>query len=47
MQLIFVYVDIDNEEVGKPVADYFGVTGDAEKVTFLTLFVKLPQFLYA
>lgn len=47
MQIIFVYVDIDNEEVGKPVADYFGVTGDAPKVTFLTFFIKLPQFLYA
>ncbi|KAH6814049.1 PDI-like 1-4 [Perilla frutescens var. frutescens] len=31
-KLIFVYVDIDNEEVGKPVADYFGITGDAVKV---------------
>lgn len=31
-KLIFVYVDIDNEEVGKPVADYFGVTEDAPKV---------------
>ncbi|KAL7115765.1 hypothetical protein ACP275_04G201600 [Erythranthe tilingii] len=31
-KLIFVYVDIDNEEVGKPVADYFGVAGDAIKV---------------
>ncbi|PIN15043.1 Protein disulfide isomerase (prolyl 4-hydroxylase beta subunit) [Handroanthus impetiginosus] len=31
-KLIFVYVDVDNEEVGKPVADYFGVTGDAPKV---------------
>ncbi|KAK4483162.1 hypothetical protein RD792_010342 [Penstemon davidsonii] len=31
-KLIFVYVEVDNEEVGKPVADYFGVTGDAPKV---------------
>ncbi|KAI3450560.1 hypothetical protein Pfo_007225 [Paulownia fortunei] len=31
-KLIFVYVEIDNEEVGKPVADYFGVIGDAPKV---------------
>lgn len=31
-KLIFVYVEIDNEEVGKPVADYFGITGDSPKV---------------
>ncbi|KAG8387683.1 hypothetical protein BUALT_Bualt02G0046800 [Buddleja alternifolia] len=31
-KLIFVYVETDNEDVGKPVADYFGVTGDAPKV---------------
>ncbi|KAL0436435.1 UNVERIFIED_CONTAM: protein disulfide isomerase-like 1-4 [Sesamum radiatum] len=30
--LIFVYVQVDNEEVGKPVADYFGVAGDSPKV---------------
>ncbi|KAK4408945.1 protein disulfide isomerase-like 1-4 [Sesamum angolense] len=31
-KLIFVYVQVDNEEVGKPVADYFGVAGDSPKV---------------
>ncbi|XP_022887869.1 protein disulfide isomerase-like 1-4 [Olea europaea var. sylvestris] len=31
-KLIFVHVDMDNEDVGRPVADYFGVTGDAPKV---------------
>ncbi|KAL8499534.1 hypothetical protein ACS0TY_022470 [Phlomoides rotata] len=31
-QLLFVYVDIDNEEEGKPVADYFGLTKDTPKV---------------
>ncbi|XP_076887166.1 protein disulfide isomerase-like 1-4 [Bidens hawaiensis] len=31
-KLIFVYVEVDNEDVGKPVADYFGVTGDAPQV---------------
>ncbi|KAL2485697.1 Protein disulfide isomerase-like 1-4 [Abeliophyllum distichum] len=31
-KLIFVHVDMENEDVGKPVADYFGVTGDASKV---------------
>lgn len=47
MQLIFVYVDIDNEEVGKPVADYFGVTEDAPKVTFLNFHMNSPPFLYS
>ncbi|CAI9778418.1 unnamed protein product [Fraxinus pennsylvanica] len=31
-KLIFVHVEMDNEDVGKPVADYFGVPGDASKV---------------
>ncbi|XP_071734861.1 protein disulfide isomerase-like 1-4 [Rutidosis leptorrhynchoides] len=31
-KLIFVYVELDNEDVGKPVADYFGITGDAPQV---------------
>ncbi|XP_050368522.1 protein disulfide isomerase-like 1-4 [Argentina anserina] len=31
-KLIFVYVETDNEDVGKPVSDYFGVTGDAPTV---------------
>ncbi|GMP98734.1 hypothetical protein CsSME_00046509 [Camellia sinensis var. sinensis] len=31
-KLIFVYVEMDNEDVGRPVADYFGVTGDSPKV---------------
>lgn len=32
MQLIFVYVEMDNEDVGKPVSDYFGVARDAPTV---------------
>lgn len=32
LQLIFVFVDLDNEDAGKPVADYFGVTGSAPQV---------------
>lgn len=32
MQLIFVFVNMDDEEVGKPVSDYFGATGDSPKV---------------
>ncbi|PWA98374.1 PDI-like 1-3 [Artemisia annua] len=31
-KLIFVYVEMDNEDVGKPVADYFGITGDAAQI---------------
>ncbi|KAK8951836.1 Protein disulfide isomerase-like 1-4 [Platanthera zijinensis] len=31
-KLLFVYVALDNEDVGKPVSDYFGVTGDTPKV---------------
>ncbi|CAI9761515.1 unnamed protein product [Fraxinus pennsylvanica] len=31
-KLIFVQVEMDNEDVGRPVADYFGVNGDASKV---------------
>ncbi|KAF7154764.1 hypothetical protein RHSIM_Rhsim01G0216900 [Rhododendron simsii] len=31
-KLIFVYVEMDNEDVGRPVADYFGVTGDSPQI---------------
>ncbi|OIW08566.1 hypothetical protein TanjilG_03242 [Lupinus angustifolius] len=31
-KLIFVHVEMDNEDVGKPVADYFGITGSDPKV---------------
>ncbi|KAI6685784.1 hypothetical protein NL676_031697 [Syzygium grande] len=31
-KLIFVYVEMDNEDVGKPVSDYFGVSGSGPKV---------------
>ncbi|XP_072983640.1 protein disulfide isomerase-like 1-4 [Typha latifolia] len=31
-KLIFIYVEKDNEDVGVPVSDYFGVTGDDPKV---------------
>ncbi|XP_058101786.1 protein disulfide isomerase-like 1-4 isoform X2 [Magnolia sinica] len=27
-KLVFVYVQKDNEDIGRPVSDYFGVTGD-------------------
>ncbi|KAJ0550948.1 putative protein disulfide-isomerase [Helianthus annuus] len=35
-KLIFVFVELDNEDVGKPVADYFGITGDAPQVLAYT-----------
>ncbi|KAJ7980990.1 Protein disulfide-isomerase [Quillaja saponaria] len=35
-KLIFVYVELDNEDVGKPVSDYFGISGDAPKVLAYT-----------
>ncbi|CAL9780602.1 unnamed protein product [Musa acuminata subsp. burmannicoides] len=35
-KLIFVYVEMDNEDVGKPVSDYFGVTGDDPQVLAYT-----------
>ncbi|KAK3018801.1 hypothetical protein RJ639_005039 [Escallonia herrerae] len=31
-KLIFVYVEMDNEEFGRPVAEYFGITGSAPRV---------------
>ncbi|KAI4385497.1 hypothetical protein MLD38_003516 [Melastoma candidum] len=31
-KLIFVYVEMDNEDVGKPVSEYFGVSGSGPKV---------------
>ncbi|CAL9000218.1 unnamed protein product [Prunus brigantina] len=31
-KLIFVYVQTDNEDIGKPVSDYFGITSDAPTV---------------
>uniref|UniRef100_A0A5B7AU23 Protein disulfide-isomerase n=1 Tax=Davidia involucrata TaxID=16924 RepID=A0A5B7AU23_DAVIN len=35
-KLIFVYVEMDNEDVGRPVSDYFGVTGNAPRVLAYT-----------
>ncbi|PON76813.1 Protein disulfide isomerase [Parasponia andersonii] len=35
-KLIFVYVETDNEDVGKPVSEYFGVSGDAPTVLAYT-----------
>uniref|UniRef100_A0A2P2L937 Protein disulfide-isomerase n=1 Tax=Rhizophora mucronata TaxID=61149 RepID=A0A2P2L937_RHIMU len=35
-KLIFVYVEMDNEDVGRPVSDYFGISGTAPKVLAYT-----------
>ncbi|KAA8550402.1 hypothetical protein F0562_002086 [Nyssa sinensis] len=35
-KLIFVYVEMDNEDVGRPVSDYFGIDGDAPRVLAFT-----------
>ncbi|KAI3459002.1 hypothetical protein Pfo_015665 [Paulownia fortunei] len=35
-KLICVYVELDNEDVGKPVSDYFGVSGEAPSVLAYT-----------
>lgn len=39
LQLIFIYVERDNEDVGVPVSNYFGVTGDGPKVICSSLFL--------
>ncbi|XP_023522947.1 protein disulfide isomerase-like 1-4 isoform X3 [Cucurbita pepo subsp. pepo] len=31
-KIIFVYVEIDNEDVGKPVSEYFGISGNDPQV---------------
>ncbi|XP_059430901.1 protein disulfide isomerase-like 1-4 [Corylus avellana] len=35
-KLIFVHVEMDNEDVGRPVSDYFGVSGNDPKVIAYT-----------
>ncbi|KAF7805585.1 protein disulfide isomerase-like 1-4 [Senna tora] len=35
-KLIFVHVELDNEDVGKPVSDYFGISGNDPKVLAYT-----------
>lgn len=34
LQIIFVSVEKDNEEIGEPVCAYFGVTGEGPQVNF-------------
>ncbi|KAK4255082.1 hypothetical protein QN277_008127 [Acacia crassicarpa] len=35
-KLIFVHVELDNEDVGKPVSEFFGISGNAPKVLAYT-----------
>ncbi|XWS71812.1 hypothetical protein CRYUN_Cryun03dG0170200 [Craigia yunnanensis] len=35
-KLIFVYVQVDNEDFGRLIADYFGVSGDGPKILAFT-----------
>lgn len=44
LQLVFVYVEMDNEDVGKPVSEYFGVSGDAPKVLSLSYLLVFWSF---
>jgi hypothetical protein len=44
LQLIFVYVAKDSEDVGEPVCAYFGVTGEGPQVNFAQ--VLAACFLY-
>lgn len=47
LQLVFVYVEMDNEDVGKPVSEYFGVSGDVPKVlslSYLLVFWPFQEF---
>ena len=45
LQIIFVHVEMDDEDVGKPIADYFGITGHAPKVIFCFLHLVLLNFI--
>lgn len=47
LQIIFIYVEIDNEDVGKPVAEYFGVSGDGPNVSLSSAFSLSFPFLSA
>lgn len=43
LKLIFVYVEMDNEDYGIQVSEYFGVSGDAPKVSFPTIYLALES----
>lgn len=44
-KIIFVHVDCDNDDVGKPVKDYFGVTGEEPKVMAYTASDESKKYL--
>ncbi|KAK9999059.1 hypothetical protein SO802_018662 [Lithocarpus litseifolius] len=45
-KLIFVHVEMDNEDVGKPVSEYFGVSGDDPKVIAYTGNEDAKKFVF-
>ncbi|XP_044978912.1 protein disulfide isomerase-like 1-4 [Hordeum vulgare subsp. vulgare] len=46
MQLLFVFVERDNEEVGEPVANYFGITGQETTVLAYTRNEDAKKFFF-
>ncbi|KAL8171186.1 LOW QUALITY PROTEIN: hypothetical protein V2J09_022990 [Rumex salicifolius] len=46
LQLLFVFVEMDNEDHGKPVAEYFGITGVSPKIVAYTGNEDGRKFLY-
>ncbi|XP_044947208.1 protein disulfide isomerase-like 1-4 [Hordeum vulgare subsp. vulgare] len=47
MQLLFVFVERDNEEVGEPVANYFGITGQETMVLASTRNEDANKFFFS
>nr|BAJ85355.1 predicted protein [Hordeum vulgare subsp. vulgare] len=47
MHLLFVFVERDNEEVGEPVANYFGITGQETTVLAYTGNEDSKKFFYS
>ncbi|XP_030962083.1 protein disulfide isomerase-like 1-4 [Quercus robur] len=45
-KLVFVHVEMDNEDVGKPVSEYFGVSGDDPKVIAYTGNEDAKKFVF-
>ncbi|KAL4611066.1 hypothetical protein ACB092_08G097400 [Castanea dentata] len=45
-KLIFVHVEMDNEDVGKPVSEYFGVSGDDPQVIAYTGNEDAKKFVF-
>ena len=41
LQLTFFYVEMDNQDIGKQVLDYFGVSGDSPRVRYFYTLVSI------